>query len=64
MAYGKLIRIVIFQIYGTLCFKHSSKKKLGLINCKDTDKTSYCILQTSGFIRNQLNSVSEIWFYT
>jgi len=45
MVYGKSIRIFIVEICCTLCFKHSSKTKLG----EDTDKTSYRILQTSGF---------------
>lgn len=49
MVYRKSIRIFIVEICCTLCFKNSSKTKFGVISREDTDKTSYCILQTSGF---------------
>jgi len=39
-------------------FKHSSKPKLGPINWEDTDKTSYCIQQTSGFNSQPVNPLN------
>jgi len=49
MVYEKSIRIFIVEICCALCFKNSSKTKLGLINFENTERNSDCFLQIGGF---------------